>query len=32
MAFLSLPKESKTMYEQLGFRDKLDAVDEGIRR
>ncbi|RSH82127.1 hypothetical protein EHS25_006060 [Saitozyma podzolica] len=32
MAFLSLPKESKTLYEELGYREKLDAVDEGIRR
>jgi carnosine N-methyltransferase len=32
MAFLSLPKESKALYEELGYREKLDAVDEGIRR
>jgi carnosine N-methyltransferase len=32
MAFLSLPKESKAIFEKLGYRDKLDAVDEGIRR
>lgn len=32
MAFLSLPKEDQEMYEEIGFRDKLEAVDEGIRR
>jgi len=32
MAFLSLPKEDQEMYEDIGFRDKLEAVDEGIRR
>lgn len=32
MAFLSLPKEQRAMYESIGFRDKLEAVDEGIRR
>ncbi|WVF68128.1 hypothetical protein IAT40_002891 [Kwoniella sp. CBS 6097] len=32
MAFLSLPKESKEMFDGIGYRDKLDAVDEGIRR
>ncbi|WWD20540.1 hypothetical protein CI109_105016 [Kwoniella shandongensis] len=32
MAFLSLPKESKEMFNLIGYRDKLDAVDEGIRR
>jgi carnosine N-methyltransferase len=32
MAFLSLPKDQRELYEQIGFRDKLEAVDEGIRR
>ncbi|WVQ95725.1 hypothetical protein IAU59_002824 [Kwoniella sp. CBS 9459] len=32
MAFLSLPRESKEMFDGIGYRDKLDAVDEGIRR
>jgi hypothetical protein len=32
MAFLSLPKEQRIVYESIGFRDKLEAVDEGIRR
>ncbi|WWC92095.1 uncharacterized protein L201_007049 [Kwoniella dendrophila CBS 6074] len=32
MSFLSLPKESKEMYDGIGYREKLDAVDEGIRR
>ncbi|WVR08449.1 hypothetical protein IAU60_005504 [Kwoniella sp. DSM 27419] len=32
MAFLSLPKESKEMLNGIGYREKLDAVDEGIRR
>ena len=32
MAYLSLPKESKAMYDTIGYREKLDAVDEGIRR
>jgi carnosine N-methyltransferase len=32
MAFLSLDKEDKEMYEEIGFKDKLEAVDEGIRR
>jgi carnosine N-methyltransferase len=32
MAFLQLPKEQRTIYETIGFREKLDAVDEGIRR
>ena len=32
MAFLQLPKESKLMLEALGYREKLEAVDEGIRR
>ncbi|WVQ85832.1 hypothetical protein IAT38_008000 [Cryptococcus sp. DSM 104549] len=32
MNFLSLPKESKEMYTAIGYREKLDAVDEGIRR
>lgn len=32
MAFLALPKEHKEVYEVIGYREKLDAVDEGIRR
>ncbi|ORY35874.1 N2227-like protein-domain-containing protein [Naematelia encephala] len=32
MAFLQLPKEAKQMYEAIGYREKLEAVDEGIRR
>lgn len=32
MAFLSLPKHQRDVYDQLGYRDKLEAVDEGIRR
>lgn len=32
MAFLALPKDHKEMYEAIGYREKLDAVDEGIRR
>lgn len=32
MAFLALPRETRDVFEQLGYRDKLDAVDEGIRR
>jgi hypothetical protein len=32
MSFLSMPKESRTMFESIGYKDKLEAVDEGIRR
>ncbi|WRT70514.1 uncharacterized protein IL334_007512 [Kwoniella shivajii] len=32
MNFLSLPKESKQIFNGIGYREKLDAVDEGIRR
>jgi len=32
MAFLSLDKGDKELYEEIGFKDKLEAVDEGIRR
>nr|XP_019051309.1 hypothetical protein I302_01758 [Kwoniella bestiolae CBS 10118]OCF30239.1 hypothetical protein I302_01758 [Kwoniella bestiolae CBS 10118] len=32
MNFLSLDKESKAMFDGIGYREKLDAVDEGIRR
>ncbi|CAD6575410.1 MAG: hypothetical protein TREMPRED_001369 [Tremellales sp. Tagirdzhanova-0007] len=32
MAFLSLPKEQKQLYADIGYREKLEAVDEGIRR
>lgn len=30
--FNRLPEDEKEVYDQLGFREKLDAVDEGIRR
>ena len=32
MAFLALPRDHKIGYEKIGYREKLDAVDEGIRR
>ncbi|KAJ9115859.1 hypothetical protein QFC22_005001 [Naganishia vaughanmartiniae] len=32
MGFLTLPKDQRAMLVKLGYRDKLDAVDEGIRR
>jgi carnosine N-methyltransferase len=32
MAFLALPKESRSVLEGIGYREKLEAVDEGIRR
>ena len=32
MSFLSLRKEDKALLDEIGFREKLDAVDEGIRR
>jgi carnosine N-methyltransferase len=32
MAFLALPKEQKDIYDAIGYREKLEAVDEGIRR
>jgi carnosine N-methyltransferase len=32
MAFLALPREQRDIYEAIGYRDKLEAVDEGIRR
>lgn len=32
MAFLELSKEDRKMYETIGYGDKLEAVDEGIRR
>ena len=32
MAFLQLPKEERDVYERLGYLDKIEAVDEGIRR
>lgn len=32
MSFLSLPKDQKAIYDTIGYREKLDAVDEGIRR
>lgn len=32
MAFLALPRHQREVYEVIGFRDKLEAVDEGIRQ
>ncbi|KAL1409798.1 hypothetical protein Q8F55_003795 [Vanrija albida] len=32
MAFLQQPRDARAAYEAVGYRDKLDAVDEGIRR
>ncbi|OWT37934.1 hypothetical protein C362_04959 [Cryptococcus neoformans Bt1] len=32
MAFITLPKAEKEVYELIGYREKLEAVDEGIRR
>ncbi|WOO79754.1 Carnosine N-methyltransferase [Vanrija pseudolonga] len=32
MAFLQLPRDARSAFEKIGYRDKLDAVDEGIRR
>lgn len=32
MNFLTLPKAQRQLLVELGYRDKLDAVDEGIRR
>lgn len=32
MAFLALPRRERDLFEYLGYRDKLEAVDEGIRR
>ncbi|TXT03894.1 hypothetical protein VHUM_04317 [Vanrija humicola] len=32
MAFLQLPRDARAAFEAVGYRDKLDAVDEGIRR
>jgi hypothetical protein len=32
MAFLALPKDQRDVYEAVGYREKLEAVDEGIRR
>lgn len=32
MAFLALPKPTRDVFEHIGYREKLDAVDEGIRR
>lgn len=31
-AFLALPKEQREVYDSVGYREKLEAVDEGIRR
>lgn len=31
MAFLALPRETRDVFETLGYREKLEAVDEGIR-
>ncbi|UOH79699.1 hypothetical protein LQV05_000709 [Cryptococcus neoformans] len=32
MAFITLPKAEKEVFELIGYREKLEAVDEGIRR
>lgn len=32
MAFLALPRDTRDVFEHLGYREKLEAVDEGIRR
>ncbi|WVQ87773.1 hypothetical protein IAS59_001502 [Cryptococcus gattii] len=32
MVFMTLPKAEKEVYELIGYREKLEAVDEGIRR
>jgi carnosine N-methyltransferase len=32
MNYLTLPKAQRHVLAELGYRDKLDAVDEGIRR
>ena len=32
MAFLTLPKDSRDAYEELGYLEKIEAVDEAIRR
>jgi hypothetical protein len=32
MNFLTLPKDQRDLLINVGFKDKLDAVDEGIRR
>lgn len=32
MSFLALPKATREAFELVGYREKLDAVDEGIRR
>lgn len=32
VAFLALPKDQREIYEIVGYREKLEAVDEGIRR
>ena len=32
MALLALPEDERLLYEAIGYREKLDAVDEGIRR
>lgn len=29
---LTLPKEQRALLTEIGYKDKLDAVDEGIRR
>ncbi|BEJ11480.1 hypothetical protein CspHIS471_0109020 [Cutaneotrichosporon sp. HIS471] len=31
MSFLALPRDSRDVFESLGYREKLEAVDEGIR-
>jgi carnosine N-methyltransferase len=32
MAFLALPRDQRELYDAVGYREKLEAVDEGIRR
>jgi hypothetical protein len=32
MNLLTLPKEQRELLVEIGYKDKLDAVDEGIRR
>ncbi|WVO17552.1 hypothetical protein L204_105247 [Cryptococcus depauperatus] len=32
MALLTLPKAEKELYVEIGYKEKLEAVDEGIRR
>ena len=32
MNLLTLPKDQRELLVEIGYKDKLDAVDEGIRR